>query len=84
MRGGPTREHSIAAVRKKGDEVLIAEERGGWVRLSDEDEEYPYVGEGRVEECWMLIDGAEVGLGILLEEQQVKRDGEAGKGLEAR
>ena len=73
VRAGPSRDNKIVSVRKLGDEVLVTEERDGWVRMSEEDDDYPYVGEaasgqgGR--ECWMLVDGAEVGLGLLLEEQ---------------
>lgn len=77
VRAGPSCEHTVVSCRKQNDEVLIAEEREGWVRLSEEDENYPYMGQNKgpsdqardEREAWMLIDGAELGLGQLLEEQ---------------
>lgn len=40
VRAGPSRAEKILAVRHKGDEILVAEERDGWVRISEEDDEW--------------------------------------------
>ncbi|KAL1503472.1 hypothetical protein AB1Y20_011956 [Prymnesium parvum] len=79
VRDGPSRESKIVGCRKLDEEVLVAEERGGWVRMSDEDDDYPYAYKAEQEgaevsnkECWMLIDGAELGLGQLLKEVSLK------------
>ena len=107
VRAAPSRSASIVSVRHRGDEILVAEERDGWVRLSEHDDDWgwhlastsklaaaasasptggvdtsqtaaaaaapggatPATGRARTQdrEGWMLIDGAEVGLGKLLE-----------------
>ena len=73
VREGPTRTAKVIGVHKTGDKILVKEVRCGWAKLSEEDDDYPYVGgESRIgAEAWMLIDGAEVGLGLLLQEQTV-------------
>ena len=61
------------------DELMVAEERAGWVRLSEFDDWWGMElakatpadeeGDGPARaEAWMLVHGAEVGLGVLLEE----------------
>jgi hypothetical protein len=90
VRSGPSRSHAIVAVRHRGEEVLVAEEKDGWVRLSEEDDDWGWQVRAASKktdastgasatpsglpaqpsdplQAWMLIDGAEVGLGRLLE-----------------
>lgn len=76
VRDKPSRQARIVGTRKRGDELLVAEERDGWVRISEEDDEWASQlahrrptdedgGSVRLE-AWLLIDGAEVGFGMLL------------------
>lgn len=70
VRAAPSRTASMVSTRHKGDEVLVAEERAGWVRLSEEDDDWGWqrqTGAQKEQEAWMLIDGKEAGLGRLLE-----------------
>jgi len=57
---------SAKAVRQhpRGTVVEASEVRGGWVLLSDTTPPLPAM--SPTGECWMLIDGKEVGLGELL------------------
>lgn len=40
VREAPSRTAQMVATRKRGDEILVAEESGGWVRISEEDDEW--------------------------------------------
>lgn len=77
VRDGPSLENNAVGCHKLNDEVLVSEERNGWVRVSEEDDDYPYIGEkannSSGKECWMLIEGSTIGLGRLLEELPVDR-----------
>ena len=42
VRASPSRSARIVATRTKGDKVLVAEEEGGWVRLSEEDDQHAW------------------------------------------
>ena len=62
------------------DEVMVAEERSGWMRLSEFDDWWGMelakatgdeADDAPRAEAWMLVHGAEVGLGVLLEEVQL-------------
>ena len=58
-------------------QVLVAEERNGWARLSEHDDEWGVQlasaasGSGALasRQAWMLIDASSFGLGRLLERQ---------------
>mmetsp|Transcript_14152 Transcript_14152/g.23547 ORF Transcript_14152/g.23547 Transcript_14152/m.23547 type:complete len:563 (-) Transcript_14152:205-1893(-) len=76
VRAAPSRSAPIVATRKRGDEMLIAEERDGWVRLSEEDDEWgwhlSFASDRTPREAWMLVDATDVGLGRLLERTTLK------------
>ena len=61
-------------VHKTGDQVVAAEARGLWIRLSENGDEWGKEvaldrAHGRPpRQAWMLTDGAELRLGTLLEE----------------
>ena len=75
VRAAPSRTAAMVSCRKKGDEILVAEEANGWVRLSHEDDDWGWQRQlasessasSQTKEAWMLVDGAEVGLGALLQ-----------------
>ena len=71
VRSKPSRDAPIVSTRKTGDEVLVAEEFNGWVRLSEEDDEWGWQLASsevmRDKEAWMLVDASHLGLGKLLE-----------------
>jgi hypothetical protein len=87
VRSSPSRQARIIGCKLPDDELMVAEERAGWARLSEFDDWWGMelaraapAGEeeggdaadapGRAE-AWMLVDGAEVGLGALLKEVQL-------------
>ena len=71
MRAEPSVSSALIGTRARGDEVLAAEERGGWVRVSEEDDHWGWQlsASSSATEAWMLIDGDELDppLGRLLE-----------------
>ena len=84
VRAAPSRSARVRGVKSAGDEVVVSEARGGWVRLSVRDDWWAIeLAAGRAAaddggeaegctlgasgaEAWMLVHGAEVGLGELL------------------
>ena len=71
VRAEPSVSSALIGTRARGDEVLAAEERGGWVRVSEEDDHWGWQlsASSSATEAWMLIDGDELDppLGRLLE-----------------
>ena len=58
VRSAPDTKASLAGSKMEGETVTAEAEEGGWIRLA---------AESTSGARWMLIDGAEVGLGKLLE-----------------
>lgn len=77
VRDGPSRTASIIGARAAGDEVIASTgtDVDGWIKLSEDGDYWGFEVEsrGRETDAWMLVDGAELGLGVLLRHVEVSQ-----------